>query len=138
MANTIRDLMTSNPTTIEPDKTVVDAAKLMRDEDAGLIPVVEGQKLIATITDRDITIRVVAEGKDATATSVRDVASTRIVTVDPDQNLDEALQLMAKNQVRRLPVVEEDGKLVGIVAQADVAKHTSDEKTGEVVEEISK
>ena len=138
MANTIRDLMTSNPTTIEPDRTVVDAAKLMRDEDAGLIPVVEGQKLIATITDRDITIRVVAEGKDATATSVRDVASTRIVTVDPDQNLDEALQLMAKNQVRRLPVVEEDGKLVGIVAQADVAKHTSDEKTGEVVEEISK
>ena len=138
MANTIRDLMTSNPTTIEPDRTVVDAAKLMRDEDAGLIPVVEGQKLIATITDRDIAIRVVAEGKDATSTNVRDVASTRLVTVDPDQNLDEALQLMAKNQVRRLPVVEEDGKLVGIVAQADVAKHTSDEKTGEVVEEISK
>jgi CBS domain-containing protein len=138
MANTIRDLMTSNPTTIEPDRTVVDAAKLMRDENAGLIPVVEGQKLIATITDRDITIRVVAEGKDATSTNVRDVASTRLVTVDPDQDLDEALRLMAKNQVRRLPVVEEDGKLVGIVAQADVARHTSDEKTGEVVEQISK
>jgi CBS domain-containing protein len=138
MANTIRDLMTSNPTTIEPDKTVVDAAKLMRDEDAGLIPVVEGQKLIATITDRDITLRVVAEGKDASSTNVRDVASTRLVTVDPDQDLDEALRLMAKNQVRRLPVVEEDGKLVGIVAQADVAKHTSDEKTGDVVEQISK
>jgi CBS domain-containing protein len=138
MANTIRDLMTSNPTTIEPDKTVVDAAKLMRDEDAGLIPVVEGQKLIATITDRDIALRVVAEGKDASSTNVRDVASTRLVTVDPDQDLDEALRLMAKNQVRRLPVVEEDGKLVGIVAQADVARHTSDEKTGEVVEQISK
>jgi CBS domain-containing protein len=138
MANTIRDLMTSNPTTIEPDRTVVDAAKLMRDEDAGLIPVVEGQKLIATITDRDIALRVVAEGKDASSTNVRDVASTRLVTVDPDQDLDEALRLMAKNQVRRLPVVEEDGKLVGIVAQADVARHTSDEKTGEVVEQISK
>jgi CBS domain-containing protein len=138
MANTIRDLMTSNPTTIEPDKTVVDAAKLMRDEDAGLIPVVEGEKLIATITDRDITLRVVAEGKDASSTNVRDVASTRLVTVDPDQDLDEALRLMAKNQVRRLPVVEEDGKLVGIVAQADVAKHTSDEKTGRVVEQISR
>jgi CBS domain-containing protein len=137
MANTIRDLMTSNPTTIEPDRTVVDAAKLMRDEDAGLIPVVEGQKLIATITDRDIALRVVAEGKDASSTNVRDVASTRLVTVDPDQDLDEALRLMAKNQVRRLPVVEEDGKLVGIVAQADVARHTSDEKTGEVVEQIS-
>jgi CBS domain-containing protein len=138
MANPIRDLMTSNPTTIEPDKTVVDAAKLMRDEDAGLIPVVEGQKLIATITDRDITLRVVAEGKDAGSTNVRDVASTRVVTVDPDQDLDEALRLMAKHQVRRLPVVEEDGKLVGIVAQADVAKHTSDEKTGRVVEQISR
>jgi CBS domain-containing protein len=138
MANTIRDLMTSNPTTIEPDKTVVDAAKLMRDEDAGLIPVVEGQKLIATITDRDITLRVVAEGKDASSTNVRDVASTRLVTVDPDQDLDEALRLMAQNQVRRLPVVEEDGKLVGIVAQADVARHTSDEKTGRVVEQISR
>jgi CBS domain-containing protein len=138
MANTIRDLMTSNPTTIEPNKTVVDAAKLMRDEDAGLIPVVEGQKLIATITDRDIALRVVAEGKDAGSTNVRDVASTRLVTVDPDQSLDEALRLMARNQVRRLPVVEEDGKLVGIVAQADVARHTSDEKTGEVVEQISK
>ena len=138
MANTIRDLMTSNPTTIEPNKTVFDAAKLMRDEDAGLIPVVEGQKLIATITDRDITLRVVAEGKDAGSTNVRDVASTRLVTVDPDQSLDEALRLMARNQVRRLPVVEEDGKLVGIVAQADVARHTSDERTGEVVEQISK
>jgi CBS domain-containing protein len=138
MANTIRDLMTSNPTTIEPDKTVVDAAKLMRDEDAGSIPVVEGQRLIATITDRDIALRVVAEGKDASSTTVRAVASTRLVTVDPDQDLDEALRLMAKNQVRRLPVVEEDGKLVGIVAQADVARHTSDERTGEVVEQISK
>jgi CBS domain-containing protein len=99
---------------------------------------VEGQKLIATITDRDITLRVVAEGKDASSTNVRDVASTRLVTVDPDQDLDEALRLMAKNQVRRLPVVEEDGTLVGIVAQADVARLTSDEKTGEVVEQISK
>ena len=60
------------------------------------------------------------------------------MTVDPDQDLDEALRLMAKNQVRRLPVVEEDGKLAGVVAQADVAKHTSDEQTGELVEQISK
>ena len=137
MAKTIRDLMTSNPSTIEPDKTVADAAKLMRDEDAGLVPIVEGQKLVGTITDRDIAIRVVAEGKDPQSTTVRDVMTSRLVTVDPDQDLDEALRLMAEHQVRRLPVVEEDGKLVGIVAQADVAKHTSDEQTGEVVQQIS-
>ena len=137
MANTIRDLMTSNPTTVEPDKTVVDAAKLMSKKDAGLIPIVEGQKLVGTITDRDIAIRVVAEGKDPQSTKVSDVMTSRLVTVDPDQDLDEALRLMAENQVRRLPVVEEDGKVVGIVAQADVAKHSSDEQTGEVVQQIS-
>ena len=137
MAKTIHDLMTSNPSTIEPDKTVADAAKLMRDEDAGLIPIVEGKKLAGTITDRDIAIRVVAEGKDQQSTTVRDVMTSRLVTVDPDQDLDEALRLMAEHQVRRLPVVEEDGKLVGIVAQADIAKHTSDEQTGEVVQQIS-
>jgi CBS domain-containing protein len=137
MAKTIHDLMTSNPSTIEPDKTVADAAKLMRDEDAGLIPIVEGQKLAGTITDRDIAIRVVAEGKDPQSSTVRDVMTSRLVTVDPDQDLDEALRLMAEHQVRRLPVVEEDGKLVGIVAQADIAKHTTDEQTGEVVQRIS-
>jgi CBS domain-containing protein len=137
MAKTIHDLMTSNPSTIEPDKTVADAAKLMRDEDAGLIPIVEGQKLAGTITDRDIAIRVVAEGKDPQSSTVRDVMTSRLVTVDPDQDLDEALRLMAEHQVRRLPVVEEDGKLVGIVAQADIAKHTSDAQTGEVVQQIS-
>jgi CBS domain-containing protein len=137
MAKTIRDLMTSNPTTIEPDKTVVDAAKLMGDEDAGLIPIVEGQKLVGTITDRDIATRVVAESKDPQSTKVRDVMTSRLVTVDPDQDLDEALRLMAQHQVRRLPVVEGDGKIVGIVAQADVAKHSSDEQTGEVVQQIS-
>jgi CBS domain-containing protein len=137
MAKTIRDLMTSNPCSIEADKPVAYAAKMMRDEDVGLAPIVEGQKLIGTLTDRDIAIRVVAEGKDPESTTVREVATTRLVTVDPDQDLDEALRLMAQNQVRRLPVVEEDGRLAGVVAQADVAKHTSDEKTGDLVERIS-
>jgi CBS domain-containing protein len=137
MAKTIRDLMTRNPCSIEADKPVAYAAKMMRDEDVGLAPIVEGQKLIGTLTDRDIAIRVVAEGKDPESTSVREVATTRLVTVDPEQDLDEALRLMAQHQVRRLPVVEEDGRLAGVVAQADVAKHTSDEKTGDLVEQIS-
>ena len=80
----------------------------------------------------------VAEGKDPQSTKAVDVASKDLVTIDPQQNLDEALRLMARHQVRRLPVVEEDGRLVGIVAQADIARHADDAKTGELVEEISK
>ncbi|HYT51826.1 MAG TPA: CBS domain-containing protein [Gaiellaceae bacterium] len=137
MGHTIRDLMTENPCSIDADKSVTYAAKMMRDEDVGLAPIVEGDKLIGTLTDRDIAIRVVAEGKDPNEVTVREVASTKLVTIDPQQDLDEALRLMAKHQVRRLPVIEEDGKLVGVVAQADVAREGDDTKTGRVVQEIS-
>jgi CBS domain-containing protein len=137
MGQSIRDLMTENPCSIDADKSVAYAAKMMRDEDVGLAPIVEGDKLVGTLTDRDIAIRVVAEGKDPDQTTVREVASTNLVTIDPQQELDEALRLMAKHQVRRLPVVEEDGRLVGVVAQADVAREGDDTKTGQVVQEIS-
>ncbi|MDQ3881023.1 MAG: CBS domain-containing protein [Chloroflexota bacterium] len=135
---TIRDVMTPNPSTLSADSTVAEAAKLMKREDVGVIPLVEGERLVGTVTDRDITIRVVAEGKDPTSVSIREVASTDLVTVDPQQNLAEALRLMAEHQVRRLPVVEEDGRLVGIVAQADVAQEAEPAQVGEAVEEISK
>jgi CBS domain-containing protein len=138
MAKSIRDVMTSNPKSVEPSATVADAARLMRDEDVGALPVVEGGKLAGIVTDRDIAVRAVAEGKDPQATKVADVVSGDLVTIDPQQDLEEALRLMARHQVRRLPVVEEDGRLVGVVAQADVAKEGADAKTGEVVEEISK
>ena len=137
MGKAIRELMTSNPRTIEADKPVADAAKLMRDEDVGLAPIVEGDRLVGTLTDRDIAIRVVAEGKDPASTPVREVASTDVVTVDPEQDLDEALNLMAQHQVRRIPVVEQDGRLVGVVAQADVARKADERQTGELVEQIS-
>ena len=137
MGKGIREVMSSNPSAIEADKSVADAAKLMRDEDVGLAPVVDGDRLVGTLTDRDITVRVVAEGKDPQSTTVREVASTDLVTVDPEQDLDEAVRLMAQHQVRRLPVVEEDGRLVGVVAQADVARQADDRQTGEVVERIS-
>jgi CBS domain-containing protein len=138
MGKTVRDLMTENPCAIDADKPVAYAAKMMRDEGVGLAPIVEGEKLVGTLTDRDIAIRVVAEGKDPQTTTVREVATMRVVTINPDQDLGEALRLMAQNQVRRLPVLEDDGRLSGIVAQADVARHASDQQTGEVVEEISK
>jgi CBS domain-containing protein len=138
MAKAIRELMTKNPCAIDADKPVTYAAKMMRDEDVGLAPIVEGQKLVGTLTDRDIAIRVVAEGKDPQTVTVREVATTNVVTLDPQQDLDEALRLMAKHQIRRLPVVEEDGSLAGVVAQADIAQHASARDTGEVVEQISK
>jgi CBS domain-containing protein len=138
MGKKIRDFMTADPSTIDADKSVVYAAKMMKDEDVGLAPIVEGDRLIGTVTDRDIAIRVVAEGKDPESTIVREIASKQLVTIDPDQDLDEALRLMAQHQVRRLPVVEEDGRLVGVVAQADVAREAKDAKTGQVVEEISR
>jgi len=138
MADSIREVMTPNPRSLESGSTVVEAARLMREQDVGIVPVTEGEKLVGTVTDRDIAIRVVAEGKSPESVTVGEVASRELVTIDPQQDLDEALKLMARHQVRRLPVVEEDGTLVGIVAQADVAKHASDEQTGDLVEDISK
>ena len=137
MGQSIRDIMTSNPQTVEPSKTVVDAARIMKQEDAGVVPVTENGRLTGMVTDRDIAIRVVAEGKDPKSITVREVASTNLVTIDLEQDLDEALRSMAKRQVRRLPVVMEDGRLVGVVAQADVARQGHDTQTGQVVQEIS-
>ena len=137
MGHTIREIMTKNPTTIQPSTPLAEAARLMRDEDVGLLPVVDGDQLSGTITDRDIVVRAIAEGRDATSTTVGELASRDLVTIDPQQPLDEALRLMAQHQVRRLPVVEEDGRLVGIVAQADVAQLGDDVRTGETVQQIS-
>jgi CBS domain-containing protein len=137
MGKNIKDAMTSNPCSIDAEKPVSYAAKMMRDENVGLAPIVEGDKLVGTLTDRDIATRVVAEGKDPESTTAREVASRDVVTITPDQSLDEALQLMAQHQVRRLPVVEEGSRLVGVIAQADVAQHADASETGRMVEEIS-
>jgi CBS domain-containing protein len=138
MGKSIREAMTSNPCAIEADRSVAYAAKMMKQEDVGLAPIVENGRLVGALTDRDIVVRVVAEGKDPDTVSVRDVSSENLVTIDPQQNLDEALKLMARYQVRRLPVIEEDGRLVGVLAQADVAEEAKPKKTGEMVEEISR
>jgi CBS domain-containing protein len=137
MAQNIRDVMTSNPCTIDADKSVAYAAKMMREEDVGIAPIVEAERLVGMLTDRDIAIRVVAEGRDPDEVKAKDVASSQLITVNPQQDLDEALRIMAKHQVRRLPVVEEGGRLVGIVAQADIAREGDDAATGRLVEEIS-
>src|SRR4051794_21253001 len=136
MPQNIRDVMTSNPCTIDADRSVAYAAKMMLEEDVGLAPIVEDGKLIGMLTDRDIATRVAAEGRDPDQVKVRDVASKQLITIDPTEDLDEALRKMAKHQVRRLLVVE-DGRLVGVVAQADIAREGDDSQTGQLVEEIS-
>jgi CBS domain-containing protein len=135
MGKSVREAMTENPRSIGASTSVVEAARLMREQDIGSLPITDDEKLVGMITDRDITTRVVAEAADPTSTSVEDVYSRDLVSVEPDEDLDEALQLMARHQVRRLPVVE-NGRLVGIVAQADIALKDND-KTAQLVEAIS-
>jgi len=138
MAKSVRDAMTENPRSIGASASVVEAARLMRDEHIGSLPITDDEELVGMITDRDITTRVVAEAADPKMTSVGDVVSRDLISVEPDENLEEAVQLMASHQVRRLPVVE-NGRLVGIVAQADVALtlRENEQRTGELVEAIS-
>ena len=134
---TVQEAMTSNPTAITPDTTAQEAARLMKTEDVGALPIVEDGRLTCVITDRDLAIRILAEGRD-TGTTVGEIASKELVTVDPQQSLEEAARLMADHQVRRLPVVEEDGRLVGMLAQADVAQAGHDTLTGDIVQKISR
>ena len=139
MPKSVRDAMTEDPRSIGASASVVEAARLMREVHIGSLPITDDEQLVGMITDRDITTRVVAEDADLKTTSVGDVYSRDPISVEPDKDLEEALQLMARHQVRRLPVVEQ-GKLVGIVAQADVALalRENEQKTGELVEAISK
>jgi CBS domain-containing protein len=137
MANNVRDAMTENPRSIGASASVVEAARLMREEHIGSLPITDDKKLVGMITDRDITTRVVAEAADPKTTSVGDVYSRDLISVEPEKDLAEALQLMARHQVRRLPVVE-SGRLVGIVAQADIALNEKEKRTGQLVEAISK
>jgi len=136
MAKSVRDAMTEDPRSIGASASVVESARLMREEHIGSLPITDDEQLVGMITDRDITTRVVAEAADLEMTSVGDVYSRDLISVEPDKDLDEALQLMARHQVRRLPVVE-NGRLVGIVAQADIALRENEKKTGELVEAIS-
>jgi CBS domain-containing protein len=133
---TVQEAMTANPAAVTPDTTVQEAARLMKSEDVGALPIVDDGRIIGVVTDRDLSIRVVAEARGAD-TPVREVGSKDIVTIDPQQSLEEAARLMAEHQVRRLPVVEEDGRLVGVLAQADVARSGHDTLTGDVVQKIS-
>jgi CBS domain-containing protein len=133
--------MTKNPASVTPAATAREAAQLMQREDTGVIPVVEEQsakRLVGIVTDRDIAIRIVAEGKDAN-TRVSDIMSAnRLATCSPNDNVDDVMNAMAKEQVRRIPIVDERGSLLGIVAQADIVRKADDTKAERTVEDISK
>ncbi|MGQ0813439.1 MAG: CBS domain-containing protein [Gemmatimonadota bacterium] len=134
-----RDIMTANPRVVTPDDSISRAAEIMRDSDVGVVPVVEDQgsmRLAGVVTDRDIAVRVVADGRGSDCRT-REVMSSGLATVRPDDDVDQVLDLMKREQVRRIPVVDGE-RLVGIIAQADVATDLGDDrKTGDVVEKIS-
>jgi CBS domain-containing protein len=140
----ISELMTRNPCTVSPDTPVSDAARLMKEEDVGIIPVVERVggaetrgRLVGVVTDRDITVRHVAEGHGGDV-PVRDVMSGGVKTAGPDDSVESVMKLMGQEQVRRIPIVDERGSLVGVVSQADLARKANDaEKVERTVEAIS-
>ena len=131
----IRDVMTKNPRTAAPGDSLQAVAKIMSEEDTGVVPIVDKGRLVGVVTDRDIVIRCIAEGSfNAKAT---DAASEDVVTVTPDMSVADAAELMGEHQIRRLPVVEGD-KLVGIVSLGDIAvKEGKDKRTGDTLEDIS-
>jgi CBS domain-containing protein len=128
--------MTPNPRTVSPDDTIQSAARIMRDEDTGAIPVVENGRPVGMVTDRDIVVRAVADGGQVSR-PVRDIVTTGVISVTPEMSTREANELMSEHQVRRLPVVEND-QLVGIVSLGDLAvKEGKDRRTGDTLQDIS-
>ncbi len=120
MPSTLRDLMTPSPTTLQASDPAVDAARAMRQHDIGDVVVLDGNRLCGIVTDRDLVVRGVAEGRDLTATTVGDLCSRDLATVDVDSAPEEAVQAMRAQSVRRLPVVE-GARPVGIVSLGDLA-----------------
>lgn len=132
----IRDVMTLNPRTVSPNDSIQSAARIMRDEDTGVVPVVDNGKPVGVVTDRDIVVRAVAEDRELNR-PVRDIVTTELVAVHPDTSVQEATELMSEHQVRRLPVID-NNRLVGIVSIGDIAvKEGRDSRVGDALQHIS-
>lgn len=131
------EIMTKNVTTGTRGMTLQEVAKVLRDGDMGSLPIVENSTLIGIVTDRDIVVRGIAEGKESSA-KIEEVMTAEVFSVKPDDYVFEAIRLMGDKQIRRIPVVSENGELAGIIAMADVALETEDEREiAETLEEIS-
>jgi CBS domain-containing protein len=134
----LRDIMSADVEVIAPEASIREAAEKMKDLDVGPLPVCNGDKLIGMLTDRDIVVRAVALGKDPGTTSVEDAMSPKVVYCFDDDDSTDAAQLMQKHQIRRLPIVNRERKLVGIVSLGDIACQTHDEQlSGETIREVS-
>jgi|SRR5215211_755893 CBS domain-containing protein len=138
MATKVADVMTQRPRAVAPQTPLNEVAEVMESDDVGVVPVVEGDRLVGIVTDRDIVVRAIAKGKDPRGMPASEVSSRELVTVHPDDDLSDALELMARYQVRRLAVTGEDERLVGVVSQADVAREGKEKDTGQLVEDISR
>ena len=137
------DIMTKDLVYSLPSDMVSDVAKLMKDEDIGPVLIVDdshdGKRLVGIVTDRDLALKVVGEGRDPNSTRVEDVMTGSLVTCRADDDVEHAVRAMAQNQLRRIPVVDDSGQLVGIISQADVATRLNEpQSTAEVVKEISR
>ncbi len=136
----VRDVMTEKPAFATPDTDLQKVARQMVDHNVGLIPIIDNKdtmKVVGVVSDRDITVRCVAEGQNPLEMKARDVMSKPVVVVAEEDDLQSAVRLMEKYQVRRIPVVDEQDRVCGIVAQADIALKASEETTASVVQEIS-
>jgi len=128
MAQTVEQIMTTNPRTVNVDDTAKDAASVMRDSDIGDVIVVENGQVTGILTDRDIVVRAVAEGREPDSTSVSDICTTGIQAIEPDASVDEALRMMREDDIRRLPVVK-NGRPVGIISLGDLAVEREPDST---------
>jgi CBS domain-containing protein len=139
---TCQEVMTSNPVCCLPDEKVNEVAQMMKSEGVGSIPVIENREnhhLIGILTDRDLALKVVATGRNPAKMKIRQVMRRRLFTCLQSDDLQKAFDAMAKHQVRRVPVIDGDGRIVGIIAQGDIATRIDEpEKTGELVAKISK
>ena len=140
----VSEIMTKDPRTVSPESSVSDAARVMKEEDVGIVPVVERAggaetrgRLVGVVTDRDIAVRHVAEGRSGDSL-VRDIMSGGVRTCGPDDSVNSVMELMGREQIRRVPIVDERGSLVGVVSQADLARKAgNDGKVGATVEQVS-
>jgi CBS domain-containing protein len=138
MGTKVKDVMTERPRAVTPQTPLSEVAELMDTDDVGAVPVVDGDRLVGIVTDRGIVVRAIAKGKSPLGMPAAEVSSRELVTVSPEDDLSEALKLMAHYQVRRLAVTAEDERLVGVVSQADVALQAKEKETGELLQDISR
>lgn len=135
----LRDVMTQNVEIVQPDATVQEAAVKMKALNVGALPVCDGDRLVGLLTDRDITVRATAEGHDPAKTKIRDVMTPNITYCFDDQRVGDAARAMAEKQIRRMPVLDRNKRLVGIVSLGSLAVHTKDDKlAGDVLKQVSK